>query len=274
MFAGLEALAADGSVSSFAQANGLRYQRRSRPPALSGGPFELYTNAKVRGSVSGPGWVAGNLDAGDGIVRRQSTFFGVPVTSAAAGPLISGQVPPIGYLALTLSQQLPNMILDSKRNDPSLGSSLLHPPSLDQRLSLEGDFDTHFDLFVPSGYESDALFIFTPDLMALLIDEAGDCDVEIRGNQLVIYAGSELDLSRADTWRWIERIMSVVGAKTFSRTQRYTDDRVTGDMTPAAHRLRRRLGSGQIKNMVFLVIVIAAFLAAGLAVVLFNSLAP
>jgi hypothetical protein len=274
-FAGLDALAVDGSIFRFAQANGLTFQRRSRPPALSGGPYERYTNAKVRGSVTGPGWMAGNLDIGDGAIRWQTSFFGIPATAAVSGPMRDSPTAPIGYLALTLSRQMPNMILDSKQNDSALGSSLVHPPTRDQQLLLEGDFNTHFALYVPSGYERDALYIFTPDLMALLIDETGDCDVEIRGDQLVIYYPGGLDLSRPETWRWIGRIMSVVGAKTYSRTGRYSDERVTGDavetVAPHAQRLRRQGEKGPRRSAAFsTAIVVGMFIAALLLVVAFT----
>lgn len=39
-------------------------------------------------------------------------------------------------------------------------------------LSLEGDFDRYFTLYCPGDYERDALYVFTPDLLALLIDES------------------------------------------------------------------------------------------------------
>jgi hypothetical protein len=276
-FSGLEALAADGSVSEFAHANGLRYQRRSRLPALSGGRFERFTNAKVRGSVSGAGWIVGALDVGDGVIRRDTSVFGVPVTVATSGLPVSRPNVAIGYLALTLPRQLPNMILDSKRNNRAFGSSLLHPPSRDQRLSLEGDFDTYFDLFVPSGYERDALYIFTPDLMALLIDETADVDVEIRGNQLVVYVLGGLDLSLPATWRWIERVMSVVGAATSSRARRYADERIESTeadadaVANAGQRLRRGALSADSRGVALAVVVaIVVVIAAVLVTVWFN----
>jgi hypothetical protein len=74
-FAGLEALAADGSVVAFAYANGLVYRRKMTPPALGGGQFERFTNAKVRGCVVGGGWLVGNLDVGDGVIRRPTNVF-------------------------------------------------------------------------------------------------------------------------------------------------------------------------------------------------------
>ena len=42
-----------------------------------------------------------------------------------------------------------------------------------QVLSLEGDFDRYFTLYCPKEYERDALYVFTPDLMALLDRRGG-----------------------------------------------------------------------------------------------------
>ncbi len=45
-------------------------------------------------------------------------------------------------------------------------------PIADQVLPLEGDWDRHFTLYCPEGYERDALQVMTPDVMAAMIDGA------------------------------------------------------------------------------------------------------
>lgn len=276
MFTGLDALAVDGGVADFAAANGLQYKRRARPPALSGGPYEQFTSAKVRGSVSGPGWLVGNLDVGDGI-QRVRTPSGATIASSNSG--FARTLPPIGYLALTLPRHLPNMILDSKGNDPLFGSSLVHPPEEDQRLGLEGDFDQYFDLYAPSGYETDALYIFTPDLMALMIDNTAQYDVEIRGNQLLVYAPGGFDLALPATWLWIDRVVTVIAAKAFSRADGYSDSRLGVSTTtqrnvelnrvaPAGERLRRRLRPDEVASTGLSTVAVVAFIAIGAMVLL------
>ena len=252
-FSGLDALAATGSVFDFAQANGLKFQRRSLPPMLSGGPFERYTNTKVRGSVTGPGWLVGQLDLGDGGLRKRVMTPAGEVTYGWGSGIEVAPHKPVGYLAVTLPRPLPNMILDSVGNNSLFGSSLMYPPERDQRLSLEGDFDDYFDLYVPRGYERDALYIFTPDLMALLIDESADADVEIRGNQFVAYVPGGLDLSSADTWRWIERLLAILLTKTHSRADGYSDERAASapmlTIAPAGQHLRRRAFAGENRRV-------------------------
>jgi hypothetical protein len=130
-----------------------------------------------------------------------------------------------GFLAIRLDRPLPHMMLDATANNGVFGSSLPRSFSRDQRLSLEGDFDRHFTLYCPSEYERDALYVFTPDLMVLLIDEAAAFDVEIVDDWLFVYSPRALDLSVPALHERMFRIISTVGAKTVTRTDRYVDAR-------------------------------------------------
>jgi hypothetical protein len=135
------------------------------------------------------------------------------------------------------------MLLDSRANNGMFGSSNL--PSAfrrDQVLSLEGDFDRYFTLYCPRQYERDALYVFTPDLMALLIDEAAPYDVEIIDRWLFVYAARPFPLADPHTYQRLLRIVATVGRKALSQTDRYRDERV-GDfdaniVAPAGRRLR------------------------------------
>ncbi|MBL3685734.1 hypothetical protein D3248_02025 [Leucobacter zeae] len=94
-----------------------------------------------------------------------------------------------GYAAIRIGTPLPHIVLDAVGNDGLFGGSNL-PAAFgrDQRLRLEGDFDRHFALYCPAGYERDALYLFTPDIMARFIDHAGRYDVEIVDDWLFLYA--------------------------------------------------------------------------------------
>lgn len=150
------------------------------------------------------------------------------------------------YLALRLERSLPHMVLDSKANNTLFG--LTNLPSqfrADQRLSLEGDFDKYFTLYCPKEYERDALYVFTPDLMALLIDNAAPFDVEIVDHWMFVYSTGRLDLSDPDVHRRFLGVVSTVGEKTLSQTSAYADER-TGNVdsnivAPEGRRLRRGL---------------------------------
>jgi hypothetical protein len=130
------------------------------------------------------------------------------------------------------------------------------PIAAGQRLSLEGDFDQHFSLHSPHGYERDALYVFTPDLMALLIDETGDFDVEIVDEWFFVYARGGWDLSNGTLWRRLDRIRHVVGAKAITRTDLYANAR---DPAAIAEGSRLRMGffSGRSKIGLKLALILA-----------------
>ena len=54
--------------------------------------------------------------------------------------------------------------------------------------------------------------------MGLLIDETGDFDVEIVDDKLFVYARGGFDLSSPALWQRLDRIRTVVGAKTLRQT--------------------------------------------------------
>jgi hypothetical protein len=155
-----------------------------------------------------------------------------------------------GFLAFHLDRRLPNMVLDSKANDGFFGSNLPATFDKSQILSLEGDFDRYFTLYCPKEYERDALYVFTPDLMALLIDEAAPFDVEIVDDWMFVYSTVPFQTADASMYARLFRIVDTVGAKTLTQTDRYVDERV-GDfaanvVAPQGARLKRRVSVGAI----------------------------
>jgi hypothetical protein len=84
---------------------------------------------------------------------------------------------------------LPEIFLDVHR------SFLTYPiafgdrhPGADRKLTLEGDFNKYFTLYVPSGYEVPALQIFSPDVMQELIEHSKNYCLEFKGDRLYIYS--------------------------------------------------------------------------------------
>ena len=165
-----------------------------------------------------------------------------------------------GYLAFNLDRSLPHMVLDAKSNNSLFGSNLPNAFSADQVLSLEGDFDRHFTLYCPREYETDALYVFTPDLMALLIDEASAFDVEIIDNWMFVYSRNHFSMLEPAVHERVLRIVDTVGTKTLSQTKRYADERV-GDpavnvVAPQGARLKRRFSTPLIIAVVLLFVII------------------
>jgi hypothetical protein len=130
-----------------------------------------------------------------------------------------------GYIAIQLDRPMPHMVLKAKANRNLFRTGLPATFRRGQVLSLEGDFDRHFTLFAPQEYERDALYVFTPDLMARLIDQASPFDVEIIDDRMYIYSEKRFDMLAPATYALFDRIVSVVGAKARSQTVRYKDDR-------------------------------------------------
>jgi hypothetical protein len=157
-----------------------------------------------------------------------------------------------GFLALRLDRRLPHMVLDSKANNGLFGGTNL-PATFDksQILSLEGDFDEHFTLYCPKEYERDALYVFTPDLMALLIDNAAPFDVEIVDDWMFVYSATPFPPAQPAVYQRLLSIVDTVGAKTLRQTDRYQDERVAAPFTanivaPQGTRLKRSVGVGAV----------------------------
>jgi hypothetical protein len=114
-----------------------------------------------------------------------------------------------------------------------------------QKLSLEGDFDKYFTLYAPKEYKRDALYIFTPDLMSLLIDESNAFDAEIVDNKLFFYSKSPFNMLDESTLKLIFKIIETVGSKLIFQTKQYTDERVDSRVVDVisepGRRLKRRI---------------------------------
>lgn len=131
-----------------------------------------------------------------------------------------------GYVAVRLPHAMPHIVLDATSNDLaiSLGVSI----EQHQRQSLEGDFDKHFALYCAEGYERDALYIFTPDVMASFIDGMAALDVEFRDDMLFLYGADQLSSTDEVRWKLIEGALGAVLPQLQS-WERWRDTRVLDD---------------------------------------------
>ncbi|WP_159500980.1 hypothetical protein [Microbacterium sp. 18062] len=198
-------------LAMFAQANGMTYVGKIADPGLPGMIFHRGSSRVSKDAVRGdlPRFVEfANYRYTTGSGKNQTTHRW-------------------GYVAIKLDVPLPHIVLDALGNNGLFGASNL-PASFDadQRLSLEGDFDRYFTLSCPRGYERDALYLFTPDIMARFIDNAAALDVEIVDDWLFLYAKRDFSTLDPATWAWL---FSVVGALLDKLAQwaRWRDDRLT-----------------------------------------------
>lgn len=196
-------------LDGFARANAMSYLPQFGNPALPGMIFSIGDSRQASDLVRGerPRFV-------EFANYRYVTGSGKNRTTHAWG-----------YVAVKLDVPLPHIVLDATGNNRLFGSNLPQVFDKDQRLSLEGDFDRFFSLYCPAGYERDALYLFTPDIMARFIDNAAALDVEIVDDWLFLYAKRDFSTLDPATWAWL---FSVVGALLDKLAQwaRWRDERL------------------------------------------------
>lgn len=218
-------------LDRFARANGLEYSPAAGDPGYPGAIFSIGHSRHVADRIRSTG--------ADGTSR----YFDFGNFRYTTGSGKNQSTRTWGFLAFRLDRRLPHMVLDSRANNSLFGTNLPAAFDKDQVLSLEGDFDRYFTLYCPREYERDALYVFTPDLMALLVDEAAPFDVEIVDDWMFVYSNKPFRTGDAATYARLFRIMDTVGAKALRQTVRYADERV-GDfaaniVAPQGARLKR-----------------------------------
>ncbi len=198
----------------FAHANGLRYDTSVQQVDHTGLIFSLGDNRRLYNrfiEASEERFEIGNYQFSTGSGKNRKYYQW-------------------GYICIRLERNVPHMVLDAMHNNTTLfGFSLSNLPTSfdkDQTLSLEGDFNSHFTLYAPKEYERDALYIFTPDLMALLIDTTARYDIETVDDRLYVYSPEMFNLRDQKTLETIFSIIDIVGTKTVDRTERYADERI------------------------------------------------
>lgn len=169
-----------------------------------------------------------------------------------------------GYLRIRLNSKLPHVLLRSTSRRPSDRLGLVKVPFTDdQVLSLEGDFNKYFTLYAPKGYERDVLYIFTPDLMALFVDNVANFSAEIVDHTLYVYSGKPFDFSDRATLERLDSILEALSAKIMRQTNKYADYRAArvGDVAVQGRRLRQRLPLVVgFLLLIFLVTIVIAYL--------------
>ncbi|GAA1231074.1 hypothetical protein JOF42_000498 [Microbacterium phyllosphaerae] len=203
-------------LDAFARANGMSYEATAANPALPGMLFGLGRSREATDLVRGtqPRFVEfGNYQYTTGSGKNSTTHRW-------------------GYVAVKLDVPLPNIVLDAKGNN-GFGSNLPASFQREQRLSLEGDFDQYFTLYCPEGYERDALYLFTPDIMARFIDNAAELDVEIVDDWLFLYTQRKASTLDPATWAWLFGAVGAVITK-LDQWERWRDERLLIENPTAA----------------------------------------
>lgn len=157
------------------------------------------------------------------------------------------------YLTMKLPRDLPHLMIDSLRNG-SLRSML---PGT-ERMSLEGDFDRHFAVYAPKGYERDALELLTPDVMACLIDYGRYWDVEVVEDRLIVASSKVRGWNDRNEITALLRFSELFGDEIGHQAATYSDPRAAHPRSQVAvggQRLKRR--SAAWTTAIFIAIVAA-----------------
>jgi hypothetical protein len=190
-----------------------------------------------------------------------------------------------GFCAVRLTTRLPHILLRAK-DGPADEFTMVALPDRAQRLSLEGDFDDYFTLYCPEEYERDALYLFTPDVMARLMDRVRGFDVEIIDDWLFFVSSRDVVTLDPHAWQGLYDAVGALSDK-IDRWERWRDDRVPSvprvpasadavaanaagliarGVKPSAagsrrvakpgRRLRMRLGAGELIGLIALAVVL------------------
>ncbi|WAA66584.1 hypothetical protein [Microbacterium oxydans] len=137
---------------------------------------------------------------------------------------------PFAFIELPLPSAVPHIVLANRKHSiiPTLGLGRGAA-----RLELEGDFAKTFRLLVPEGYQQDALYIFTPDLMARVLDLGSGAEIELVSDRLYVYLPSGTRFDRADTMAAALTLAEEFHRRFAARTELYRDD-ATGELAGRA----------------------------------------
>ncbi len=201
-------------LDKFARTNGAAYSCNTKDPDITAMLFDVGHTPVLKDSITFEnGMQIGAFKFLTGSGKSQRAYHRV-------------------FASIPLSRQLPHMVLDASKNNNILIATTNLPGALDkkQRLSLEGDFDKYFTLYVPQEYETDALYIFTPDVMQAALENGGAYDMEVIDDRLYIYKKMNYGLAKPKVIKSLLDIIDNVGQE-FAYQGRYYVDARAGSKT-------------------------------------------
>lgn len=199
-------------LGEFAKANGMIFYSNSRFDGRPGLIFDSGHSKKFTGIIT----------------SKIHDFSEIGNYQYTTGQGKSRRTHNYGYVRIKLPRRLPHMILDSKKNN-FFGGRMSNLPtgfSKDQKMSLEGDFDKYFTLYAPAQYKTDALYIFTPDVMQALIGAVHNYDCEVIDDDFYIFSGSKIKLTKKEALSDILAIAEKLKTELHQQSDYYADHRV------------------------------------------------
>jgi hypothetical protein len=198
----------------FAEANGMTYL----PGPMSDGHFgsarRYFDLTRVMRPAAASGVEFGNHEIVTAGRREGAPRFG-------------------GYAMIRLAHEMPHIRVIARRGIVRRALTEMSRPDREQRLSLEGDFDRHYALHCPAGSERDALYLFTPDVLAVLIDRVRGLDVEVVGDRLLLTSFDDVVTRDPERWRDVIEAVTALAAKV-DRWERWRADPLERAEDPSA----------------------------------------
>lgn len=196
-------------LKKFAAANNFDYIDSHQPIARAGA---IFNTGSSRHYASG----FASKDGALSLANYQYTISGGR----------SSQTISWGVMRAKLTRNLPNVILDATSNN-TFGKFSNLPESFSggQKFELEGDFNKYFSVLAPKGYQRDALYFLTPELMQALVEYGKDYDFEIVDDNLYIYKSGAFKFNK-EMLPHIVQTIKYFGWQFEDNVRRYNDDRV------------------------------------------------
>lgn len=154
----------------FAEINGWQYKGSGDPNKESGVMFRQGNSRSISNIIEGS------------IDDRRFRIFNYQFTIG------SGKHRTTYYytvFAFKFSGSFPHIYLNNKYNSYGL--------SVGEKIPLSSEFEKKFTLFAPKEYEIEALEIFTPDILANLLDNGFSHDVEFINQEVLIFTYGQIN---------------------------------------------------------------------------------
>lgn len=140
-----------------------------------------------------------------------------------------------------LNRNVPNMVVN-----PASGVKLPTADYVAQKIATEGGND-HFNIFVSPDYGTDALYIFTPDVLAVMDEYGVNFAYKFYDDEVEIYAPAEV-LRDGESFRAACVLAVNLARQIGTQAARYKDERATefaqahGNLATAGRRMSLRTG--------------------------------
>ncbi len=212
-------------LERFARVNGLDYADELRNDARRGLGFPPGIENQGTATIIGPG-------ASDGY------GFILGVNRPRPDPRASRMEMrrPFLFLQLALPRSVPHLILRNRRS--RIVPLFTGRTAAETTLRLDGDYHNAFTLIAPASYERDALEIFTPNLIAALLEFADAAEFELVDRTAFLYLPARTPVWTAEVMRAVLELADDLNRMLDRQTGRYIDER-SADGAPDAARARR-----------------------------------